>query len=351
MFEFNRHRIPDSRQRPIDSIEQCLLGYIVLWPNPFAFQYPPQRFGNVQMWRIWRKIKKEEPTVLPNAAQFLYFFIPMHTRIIQHNECVLLYPKREAIEKVNDLIRVNTFGGRESFIPVITVYHSEEIDSLRLLVRDIDMLITKLPAIRNIPFGTDMAFIGKEKIDLAIYFQTFKFLQLLGLILVELRRGDSPWAFSYSLISCANADKKRLKVQSLASFPVAFCQASRALLTHCLSCSIALRTAASSEQSMIGLRPRPGRVCNPLMPNSSKRFTHELTEICDISVCNPTLWLERGVAFKSTARQRIRKQWVSPWRKPSSKDRRCASVNWRCLILPITLVLIKWGQSYDFLMI
>lgn len=345
MFEFYLHRISDSRQRPINSIEQGFLGYIILWPNPFAFQYPPQRFGNVQMGRIWRQIKEEEPTAFPKFTQFFYFFIPVHTGIIQNNDCILLYPEREAIEKVNNLICVNAFSGRESFISVITVYHSEDIDSLCLLGREIDILITKLPAIRNIAFGTDMTFIGKEKIDLAIYFQTFKFLQLLGLVLIELRRGNSPWAFSYSLISCANADKKRLKVQSLASFPVAFCQASRALLTHCLSCSIALRTTASSEQSMIGLRPRPGRVYRPAMPNSSKRFTQELTEICDISVCNPISWLEREVAFKSTARQRIRKQWVSPLRKPSSKDRRCASVNWRSLILPITLFLMKLGQS------
>ena len=54
MFEFNRHRISYSSQSPIDSIEEVLLGYIVLWANPFAFQYPPQGFGNVEMWRIWR---------------------------------------------------------------------------------------------------------------------------------------------------------------------------------------------------------------------------------------------------------------------------------------------------------
>lgn len=167
MFEFNRHRISYSSQSPIDSIEEVLLGYIVLWANPFAFQYPPQGFGNVEMWRIWRQIKEEKPTAFPKVAQLLYFFVPVHTGIIQNDECVPLYPKREVIKKVNNLIGVNTFSGRESFISVISVYHSEEIDSLRLLGQDIDILITKLPAIRNISFGTDMAFIGKEKIDLS----------------------------------------------------------------------------------------------------------------------------------------------------------------------------------------
>src|SRR5690606_41054878 len=49
------------------------------------------------------------------------------------------------------------------------------------------------------------------------------------------------WAFPYTLISCANADKKRLKVDLLAAFPVAACQAALALPTLCLSCSIAAR--------------------------------------------------------------------------------------------------------------
>ncbi|MDR1344992.1 MAG: hypothetical protein LBJ39_06525 [Tannerellaceae bacterium] len=57
-----------------------------------------------------------------------------------------------------------------------------------------------------------------------------------------------PWAFSYTLISCANADKKRLKVKLLASFPVASCQAALALLTLCLSCSMAVRTASLYSQ-------------------------------------------------------------------------------------------------------
>lgn len=58
----------------------------------------------------------------------------------------------------------------------------------------------------------------------------------------------------------ANAYKKRLKVASLASLPVACSQAALALLTHCLSCSMARRTDSSSELSMIGFRPRPERV-------------------------------------------------------------------------------------------
>ena len=59
-------------------------------------------------------------------------------------------------------------------------------------------------------------------------------LQVLATSLSYMRRvvvRVPPWAFPYTLISCTNASKKRLNVMSLASLPVAFCQASRAFDT------------------------------------------------------------------------------------------------------------------------
>ena len=338
MFKINRHSISDICQRPVDGIEQCVLTDIVLWSDPFSFHYPPPCFGNVQMRRIWRKIEKVKTTMFPDTTQFLYFPAPVDTGIIKNNTCIFFNLKPERIKKFNDLVRINAFSCTKSVILIITVNHSEDIDPVCFQGRNINIFVTELPPVRNVSFGADMAFIGKIKIDFALSFQLFKFLQLPGLVLIELRRGNSPWAFSYSLISCANADKKRLNVHSLASFPVAFCQASLALLTLCLSCSITLRTISSSEQSMTGFRPRPGRVSKPSIPERSKRFTHELTDICDRSVCKPISWLERPFDFKSTARQRIRKQWVSPLRKISSNAKRCESVNVSILILPIIMM-------------
>lgn len=76
-----------------------------------------------------------------------------------------------------------------------------------------------------------MTFICIIKFYFTIGIKAFKFLQLLFLVCVELRRGGNPWAFSYSLISCTNAPKKRLKVMSLAFLPEAFSQDSRAFDT------------------------------------------------------------------------------------------------------------------------
>lgn len=312
MFKFNSQSIPDSRQCPIDGIKEVVATRIILRSDPFGFHYPPQCFRKVQVRGIRRKIKEEKPTFLPQCPQFSYLLVSMYARIVKHDERVFLNAQGKGVEVFNDLVRVNAFSRGEPMIAVVPVYHAEDVDPLCLLGWDIHVFVTELPAVRHIAFGAYVTLIGVIKVYLAVHVQLFKFLQLLGLIRIELRRGYSPWAFSYSLISCANADKKRLNVWSLASLPVAFCQASRALLTLCLSCSMALRTTSSSVQSMIGLRPRPGRVCKPLMPSCMKRFTQKLTDTCDISVCKPTCLLESPDDLSNTARQRMRKQWLSP---------------------------------------
>lgn len=171
-------------------------------------------------------------------------------------------------------------------------------------------------------------------------------LLLLGLIRIELRRGLPLGTFSYTSISRANADKKALNVLSHASFPDAFCHASLAFITRCLSCSIALQTASSSEQSIIGLRPRPRRVSKPVMPSVSKRFTHELTDIWVMSVCNPTSFEVKPCDFNRIARQRIRYAWLLPLRKPDSNCRRCLAVNSITLILAITMCIYMFAQKY-----
>ena len=339
MFKFNSQCIPDSRQCPIDGIKEVITTSIVLRSDPFGLHYPPQGFRKVQVRGIRRKVKEEKPTFLPQCSQFPYFLVPMYARIVKHDKRISFCAQGKVIEVLNDPVRINAFSRGESMIAVVPVYHAEDVDSLCLLGRDIHIFVTELPTVRHIAFCAYMTFIGIIEVYFAVSVQLFKFLQLLGLIRIELRRGYSPWAFSYSLISCANADKKRLNVRSLASLPVAFCQASLALLTLCLSCSMALRTTSSSVQSMIGLRPRPGRVCRPLMPSCMKRFTQKLTDTCDISVCKPTCLLESPDDLSNTARQRMRKQWLSPCRKPVSNDKRSESVNMIDLTLPIEIAL------------
>lgn len=177
--------------------------------------------------------------------------------------------------------------------------------------------------------------------------QRLDYVEMYDLVRIELRRGLSLGTFSYTSISRANADKKARNVLSLASFPEACCQDSLAFFTLCLLCSMALRTASLSKQSIIGFRPRPGRVSKPAIPSDSKRFTQAFTDTSVISVCEPTSSDFRSCDFKRIARQGIRYVWLLPARKPFSNSRRCASVNWKTLIFAIAICIYEVTQSHE----
>lgn len=207
MFKFNSQCIPNSRQYPIDGVKEVVVTCIVLRSDLFGLHYPPQGFRKVQVRGIRRKVKEEKPTFLPQCSQFPHFLVPMYASIVKHDECISFCAQGKVIEVLNDLVRVNAFSRGESIIAVVSVYHAEDVDSLCLLGRDIHIFVTELPTVRHIAFCAYMTFIGIIEVYFAVSVQMFKFLQLLALIRIELRRGYSPWAYSYSLISCANADK------------------------------------------------------------------------------------------------------------------------------------------------
>lgn len=333
-------------QGSIGRIEQGICGNIIRGPEPFALEDSPERLCEIQMRTVWRQEKDKQTAFLPYRTEFPYEPAPMDTRIVKDNNSVLADTERKPVKKVCNFICRHILGGGESFISVIAVYHAEDIEPQPPFGWDMDILTAELPSVWHIPLGADVAFISIIKVDETVFFLLYEFLQLLGLIRIELRRGFPLRTFPYTSISRAKADKKALKVLSLASFPEACCHASFAFLTLCLSFSMALRTASSSEQSMMGFRPRPGRVSRPWMPSASKRFTHELTDICVISVCSPICSEVRPVDFRNTARQRMRYAWLLPLRKPSSNCRRCWSVSCITLIFAIAVCLYVFTQRY-----
>lgn len=338
-------------QRTVGCIEQGICGAIIRRSEPFALEDSPERLGDIQMWTVrWEK-KEIQSTFLPYRTEFPHELAPVDTRIVKDNKSVLADTKRKPVKKVGDLVGGHILGGGESFIPIVAVYHAEDIESQTSFGRDIDILTAELPSVWHISFSADVAFISIIKVDETVSFLLYEFLQLLGLVRIELRRGFPLRTFPYTSISRAKADKKALKVLSEASFPEACCHASFAFFTLCLSFSMAWRTASSSEQSIIGLRPRPGRVSRPLMPSVSKRFTQELTDIWVISVCSPICSEVRPVDFRSTARQRMRYAWLLPWRKPSSSFRRCWSVSCITLIFAIVVCLYVSTQRYAKILI
>lgn len=324
-------------QRAVGSIEQGICGAIIRRSEPFALEYSPERLGDVQMWAIWWEGKEIQSTFLPYRTEFPHEFASVDACIVKNNKSIFTDTERKSVKKVGNLVCGHILSCGESFISIVAVYHAENVESQTSFRRDIDILTAELPSVWHISLSADVAFISIIKVDETVFFLLYEFLQLLGLIRIELRRGFPLWTFSYTSISRAKADKKALKVLSEASFPEACCQASFAFFTLCLSFSMALRTASSSEQSIIGFRPRPGRVSSPLIPSASKRFTQELTDIWVMSVCSPTCSEVRPVDFRSTARQRMRYAWLLPWRKPSSSCRRCWSVS--CITLIFAIVV------------
>ena len=326
-----------SSQSTIGCVKQGVCGKIIHRSEPFALEDSPQSLRDIQMRTVWRKKEEEQASLFPYRAKFLHELTPVYAGIVKYHECILTDTHRQPVKKVSDLISRHILRRGEPLISIVSVYHAENIEPEASFRWDINVLPTEQPAIRYITFCTNVAFISVVKINGAGNSLLFEFLQLLGLIRIELRRGLTLRTFPYTSISRANADKKALKVLSPASLPDACCHASFAFITLCLSFSMALRTASSSEQSMMGLRPRPGRVSRPLIPSASKRFTHELTEIWVISVWSPTCSDVRPEDLSNIARQRIRNAWLLPWRKPSSNCRRCWSVS--CITLIFAIVV------------
>ena len=328
MRVFDEQRCTDGSQSPVGCVEEGIGGQVVLRTYPLAFQHAPQGLRDVEMRRIRREIEEEKPSAFPNGSHLLHDAAAVDAGVVKHDDGVPLPgPEGKHVEEVRQPVCGYAAPRCEAFVSVVPCGHAEYVESGYLLGWDVDILTLELPSVRDVALGADMALVGIIKVYLAFFSFLFKFLQLLGLVLVELRRGFSPWAFPYTLISCANADKKRLNVDSLASLPLACCHASRALFTLCLSCSIAQRTASSSEQSMIGLRPLPGRVSRPLMPSFSYRFSHFLTVCCSIPVLSPTSEADSPSAFRSKAKHLILKQCLSPMRYPLSSSNRWASLS------------------------
>lgn len=342
---------PNCRQCTVGCIKQGICGAIIRRSEPFALEDSPERLGDVQMRTIGREEKEIQTSLLPYRTKFFDEFASVNACIVKDDKRVLAYTERKPVKEVCDFVGGHILGSRESFISVIAVYHAENIEPQTSFGWNINLLTAEQPSVWHISLGADVAFISIIEVDETVSFLLFEFLQLLGLIRIELRRGFPLRTFPYTFISRAKADKKALKVLSEASFPEACCHASFAFFTLCLSFSMALRTASSSEQSMIGFRPRPGRVSRPLIPSASKRFTQELTDIWVMSVCSPTCSEVIPVDFKSTARQRIRYAWFLPLRKPSSSCRRCWSVSYITLIFAIAVCIYMFTRRYAIFLI
>ena len=153
----NEQCISKRSQCSVGCVEKHVCTHIVLRSDPFSFQYSPKCFRNIQVWRIWRQIEEEKPSFLPYGTQLLYFIITMNRSIVKHHKRVFESTQRKCIEEIHDLVSVDTFGGGESLILVLSVNHSEDVESCASLRCNAHILSRQLPAVRNISFRTNMA--------------------------------------------------------------------------------------------------------------------------------------------------------------------------------------------------
>lgn len=330
---------PNSIQNLMGGIEESACVNIMAWLDPFGFKDSPQRLGDIQMRRVWREVEDIEVALSPFLNHLLHFAACMDARIVKNDEGWPCDCQRELVDKIRHILSLDALTACKAVIDIVPAYHAENIESGGFHGRHKDVLPGKLPAIRDISLCAYMALVSEVKVNESLITKILKFLQLLALNRIELRRGCYPWAFGDTLISCAKTSKKRLKVMSLAVFPEAFSHSSLADFTLCRSCDTASRTNASSEQSIIGLRPCPGLVFNPLIPSFAYLFVQLKTEAVATSSFCATCSLDSFSLLRRIARQRTRNLWSDPCLYPASNDRRSSSDNIICFFLAMIICI------------
>lgn len=339
--------LSDSVQNFMGGIEEGACVNIMAWLDPFCFEDSPQCLGDIQMRRVRRKIKDIETAPPPFLNHFLHLAAGMDTRIVKNDECGPSNCQREVVDEFRHILSLDALTACKAVIDILPAYHAENIEPCGFHGRHKDVLPGELPAVRDISLCAYMALVSEVKVNESLITKIFKFLQLLALDRIELRRGCYPWAFGDTLISCARTSKKRLKVMSLAVFPEAFSHSALADFTLCRSRDTASRTNASSEQSIIGLRPCPGLVFNPFMPSLAYLFVQLKTEGVATSSFCATCSLDNFSLLRSIARQRTRNLWSEPCLYPASNCRRSASVSNICFFFAI-IVCIRWCHNITY---
>lgn len=308
-------------------VEQSMFISIVMRLYPLTLQDSPKRFRDVEMRGVRREIEYMEPPILPSLKTVLYLTAFVNCGVVQNDHSLFADAKREILHKFDKSVGVYVLLGGKTMIYAVAVYHSEDIEPSVFVNGNAEILVLEFPCIRHIAFGAYVAFITVIEINETGFPLTFKLLQKFLLISVLLRRGCPFGRLSYTSKSCAIEDKKFLKAPSLIFFPVASSHAALALETLWRCCLMASLTASLSFLVlMMRLRPFPGLFFNPAMPSDWNLLTQCITRWYVCPALAPAAALLRPSALPNTIRQRIRNEWVAPFRYPFSKAPLCSSV-------------------------
>lgn len=334
----------DLAQNLTSSLVENLLAAVVFWTKPLGLEHSPDCLGNVEMGTIRRKIEYIETSLFPLFHLLCHLSLTMDGCIVKDNECLSGYLSGEFIKIIGKHLPVDGLSRVESEILTCRRHHTEDIETLLLLYRYADILFGELPSVRHISTCAYMALVSEPKVYMSCFPKIYKFLQLEDLELHQLRRGRLPWAFPYTLISCAKTSKKRLKIDSLTCLLQDDSHASFAFLMLCRCLRTASFTAGVSLLLISGFWPRPPFSRRPSRPS----FSYRLNQSYTASLPYPTTLQISGIdtlsAFIITALHRIRNRWQDPKRYALSS---AALASWLSIIffvfpIVIAFLSIQW---------
>ena len=337
-----------SSQSSVDSIEKVVFRDIVSWLYPFSFEDSPEGFGNIEVRGIGRKEKQEESSLFPDGPELPYNSAAMTLGIVKDHKGLLFNFSGECFKVVGQPLGGDGICGCETLVSAPIVHHPVDVEASFLFGRDVYLLTREFPPVRDITFGASMCLISKIQINATFIPLLYKLLQLLALIRIELRRGLTLGTFPYTSKSCANADKKFLKVLLLASLPVAACHLCFAFIRLSRSFSIASLTAVSSEESMIGLAPCPGLFRRPASPFSRYRLTQRLTIGSETDKAQAISLEERPSDFINIIWLRFCMKALGSNSTVYSNSTFCLFVRVNSVILIVTLEWQMFSQKYMY---
>jgi len=338
--KINVQEISDVVQTSVSCIKELVLAYVIIGIEPLFFQFSPECFSNIQMWRIRRKIKEEQSSTLPIRDSFLNILRFMQPGIIQNNERILMNLKRKLFQIIHNKLSVNVLFRCLPVTPALSVNHAKTVYFIRFFAQNANLFILKLPAVWNISLTAYMRFISVIKVYFSIATQFLKFSKPFNPLVIILRYGFPFASESYTFISSANLFKKCLNVSRLTDLPLLASHSALAVSKRWRLALMASKMADLSSDSFIsGLRPRPGLVCKPEMPSDLYRFSQLFTLTLLIPVIRPVSSEVRPSDLSNMLWQRILKQWLFPCFKPDSNACRCSPVRTGVLTRPI------WGTK------
>ena len=150
MREINFLTMSHIRQTSVQRICEMILTQIVLRIKPFFLQFTPKRFGNIQMWGIRRKEEQVQSSVLPIRNPIHYCLGFVYAGIVKYNKSCTADVKRESFQKLQNKFCIDIFLSYLPSTPAFPVDKSHTIKLAGLIRQKTDILICKLPTIRNI---------------------------------------------------------------------------------------------------------------------------------------------------------------------------------------------------------